>query len=235
MSKVTVISGAAGALGADVAAHLLANGHAVLGVDRPESAARLTELAKPHAGRYVTAPFDVASPEAWRAALDRTARELGPPTGAVLIAGGWQGGSPFHEATDESWDAMFAMNLETVRRSLRALLPGMVERRAGSAVVIGSRAVERPWESAGAAAYAASKAAAVTLARTIAAEVLESGVRVNSILPSTLDTPANRRAMPSADPARWVSTGSIAAVVDFLLSDASRDVSGAALPVYGRA
>jgi NAD(P)-dependent dehydrogenase (short-subunit alcohol dehydrogenase family) len=110
----------------------------------------------------------------------------------------------------------------------------MVEAKQGSIVVVGSRAVERPWTSAGAAAYAAAKAAVVTMAETVATEVLEHGVRVNAILPSTMDTAANRAAMPDADPSRWVALSSAAAVIAFLFSDDARDVSGAAIPVYGR-
>ena len=133
------------------------------------------------------------------------------------------------------WRALLATNLETTHASLRALVPGMVARGRGSIVVVGSRAVERPWTSASASAYGATKAAVVALAQIVAAEVVENGVRVNAILPSTLDTPANRRAMPDADPSRWVTTDSAAAVIAFLLSDDARDVSGAAIPVYGRA
>jgi len=129
---------------------------------------------------------------------------------------------------------MIARNLETVHGALRALLPTMTEQRAGSVVVVGSQAVERPWMSAGAAAYAASKAAVVALAQAAAAEVLENGVRINAVLPSTIDTPANRAAMPKADPARWVAPESLSRVIAFLLSDDARDISGAALPVYGR-
>jgi NAD(P)-dependent dehydrogenase (short-subunit alcohol dehydrogenase family) len=111
----------------------------------------------------------------------------------------------------------------------------MVARANGSVVVVGSRAVERPWTSANATAYAATKAGVVAMAQAAAVEVLEHGVRINAILPSTLDTPANRRAMPDADPARWVTTSSVAGVIAFLLSDAARDISGAAIPLYGRA
>jgi NAD(P)-dependent dehydrogenase (short-subunit alcohol dehydrogenase family) len=110
----------------------------------------------------------------------------------------------------------------------------MVAAKDGSIVVVGSRAAVQPWTSAGAAAYAASKAAVVALAQTVAQEVLAYGVRVNAILPSTLDTPANRKAMPDADPSKWVPTDRVAAVIAFLFADGSRDVSGAALPVYGR-
>jgi NAD(P)-dependent dehydrogenase (short-subunit alcohol dehydrogenase family) len=129
---------------------------------------------------------------------------------------------------------MVSSNLETAHASLRALLPGMVARKSGSVVLVGSRAVERPWTSAGAAEYAASKAAVVALAQVAAEETLSAGVRVNAILPSTLDTPANRSAMPDADSSRWVSTDSAAEVIAFLLSPSARDVSGAAIPVYGR-
>ncbi len=130
---------------------------------------------------------------------------------------------------------MMGANLETVYRSLRALLPPMVAAKRGSIVVIGSRAAADPASSARAAAYAASKAAVVALAQSVAAEVRDAGVRVNAVLPSTLDTPANRAAMPKADASRWVSLPSAAGVVAFLLSDDARDISGAAIPVYGRA
>jgi len=130
---------------------------------------------------------------------------------------------------------MMGGNLETAARTMRALLPGMVARKDGRIVVVGSRAVERPWTSAGSAAYAASKAALVALAQTIAAESLEHGVTINAVLPSTLDTPANRAAMPKADPSRWVPLAAAAKQIAFLLSDDARDVSGAAIPIYGRA
>jgi NAD(P)-dependent dehydrogenase (short-subunit alcohol dehydrogenase family) len=135
---------------------------------------------------------------------------------------------------DAVWETMLAVNLETVHRSFRALVPGMVARKHGSIVVIGSRNVERPWSGASAAAYTAAKSAVVALAQAVAAEVLESGVRINAVLPSTLDTAANRAAMPTADFARWVTTESAAKVIAFLLSEDARDISGVALPIYGR-
>jgi NAD(P)-dependent dehydrogenase (short-subunit alcohol dehydrogenase family) len=92
----------------------------------------------------------------------------------------------------------------------------------------------RPYDAPGDAAYSASKAALTALAQAVAAEVLADGVRVNVVLPSTIDTAANRRAMPDADHSRWVTTESLAGVIGFLLSEQARDISGAALPVYGR-
>lgn len=233
---VTVVTGAAGALGAEIVAELIGRGQRVAAVDRPAAGERLQALGAQHGATCLPVLLDALSATQWQAALERIDRELGAPRGAVLTAGGWQGGVPFHDAgSDATWQAMLEINLETARRSLQAILRGMVLREQGSIVLIGSRAAERPWESKGASAYAVAKSAVVTLARVVAAEVLDNGVRVNVVLPSTIDTAANRRAMPRADPARWVSPASLAQVIAFLLSDAARDVSGAVLPVYGRA
>jgi NAD(P)-dependent dehydrogenase (short-subunit alcohol dehydrogenase family) len=236
MTAVTVVTGAAGALGAEIVRALVSEDHRVALVDRPEASERLAKQAQSFAaGSCLALPLDVTNASTWAEAVQRIEQELGPVTGGVLTAGGWQGGKAFDTPeADEVYASMLHMNLETARCSLRALLPGLVARKHGSLVVTGSRAVERPWESANAAAYAASKAAVVALAQAIAAEVLLQSVRVNAVLPSTLDTEANRRAMPKADFSRWVSLSSLAAVIRFLLSDSARDISGAALPVYGR-
>jgi NAD(P)-dependent dehydrogenase (short-subunit alcohol dehydrogenase family) len=229
-----VVTGASGALGGALV-RVLARGEArVVAVGRGIEQARLDEeLGK---GRALAAAFDLVSRAAWAELLARLGSEGLEPTGAVLAAGGWRGGKKLHEESDDAtWTAMLGSNLETARVSLQALLPGMVERKRGSIVLVGSRAAERPWESAKAAAYAASKAAVVALAGAAAQEVREASVRINVILPSTIDTPQNRAAMPSADPSRWVTPESIADVVTFLVSDAARDISGAVIPVYGNA
>jgi NAD(P)-dependent dehydrogenase (short-subunit alcohol dehydrogenase family) len=231
MNQVTLITGAAGALGGAVAATLIEKGHRIAAVDLPSSGPRLSALGS----GALALPFDTTSAASWSEALARAEKELGPVTGAVLIAGGWQGGAPLHARSDDAvWQAMLGANLESAYRALRAVLPGLVARRGGSVVVIGSRAVVRPETSGGAAEYAATKSAVVALSQAVAAEVLEHGVRVNAVLPSTIDTAANRKAMPTADASRWVSLGSLSGVVSFLLSDAARDISGAAIPVYGR-
>ena len=236
MANTIVVTGAAGALGSVLVQHLVARGDRVAAIDTPRAASRLESQRTQLGEAFLGIALDVTSRSEWTEAIARVERELGAPSGAVLVAGGWQGGTPFHAEQDDAvWRAMITLNLETAERSLRALLPGMVARKRGSVVVIGSRAVEQPWTSAGAAAYAASKAAAVALAQAIAAEVLEHGVRVNAVLPSVIDTAANRKAMPDVDPGKWVSPEALAKVIAFLLSDDARDVSGAAIPVYGRA
>jgi NAD(P)-dependent dehydrogenase (short-subunit alcohol dehydrogenase family) len=232
--EAVVVTGASGALGGTLV-RALAQGEArVVAIARGIEQARLDEELG--AGRALAAAFDLSSRPAW-AELDRRLSSEGlEPSGAVLAAGAWRGGKKLHEETDDAaWTAMLAANLETARVSLQALLPGMVERKRGSIVLVGSRAAERPWESAKAAAYAASKAAVVALAGAVAAEVRQAGVRVNVILPSTIDTPQNRASMPKADVSRWVTPESIADVAKFLLSDAARDISGAVIPVYGQA
>ena len=233
-ASVVAITGAAGALGSEVARRLADEGYRLALFDTPRSSDRLKTLAG-ELGDACVIEADLNDPKMWDGALAKIELAFGTrPTHGVLIAGGWKGGAPLHEADESVWTAMMSSNAETAYRSLRALLPSMVAKKNGSIVVVGSRVVERPWTSANAAAYAASKAAVVAMAQAVAAEVLKSGVRVNAILPSTLDTPANRASMPKADPTKWVTTTSAASVIAFLLSDASKDVSGAALPVYGQ-
>ena len=236
MSQVIVITGAVGALGTALSRHLVARGYRVAGVGLRRHEERLGALERELGAAFAGAPLDEDSTAGWDAALDVVESRLGAVSGAALVAGGWRGGRPFHEDRDEgTWRVMLDENLESAQRALRALLPRLVAKGSGSVVVVGSRNVERPWSGAGAVAYTVAKSAVVALARAVASEVLDAGVRVNAVLPSTIDTAKNRGAMPDADASRWVKPESIAAVIEFLLSDAARDVSGAVLPVYGRA
>jgi NAD(P)-dependent dehydrogenase (short-subunit alcohol dehydrogenase family) len=231
-SNVVLVTGANGALGDAVARQLAGAGARVIALERSKTDA--VELVEEQANllRLRASTNDVA---ALRVALGQAEAELGPTTGAVLTAGAWRGGHDFAQAEAEAdFRAVMDANLESVNVALRALLPGLVQRQRGSVVLVGSRSGVRPYDAPGDAAYAASKAAVIALAQSIAAEVLSAGVRVNVVLPSTIDTAANRKAMPSAEHARWVTTESLGGVIAFLLSDAARDISGAAIPVYGR-
>ncbi len=230
---IVVVTGASGALGGTLSRRLVKAGHKVAALG--SAGAGLDALGAELGAACLAVPLDLRAPAAWASALPAIEAALGAPDGAVLCAGGWAGGHAFWEAPEGELSGMLAANLDTAQQSLRALLPGMVARGRGSVVVIGSRAVERPWSSTNAAAYAASKSGLVALAQVVAAEVLEKGVRINAVLPSTIATAANRAAMPAAEQARWVTAESLSEVIAFLLSDASRDVSGAAIPVYGRA
>jgi NAD(P)-dependent dehydrogenase (short-subunit alcohol dehydrogenase family) len=232
-TRVSLVTGASGALGSALTRGLAASSRLVVAVGRGVSQA---DLDGAHGGgRARAAAFDVTDASAWTALLGELGSRGEHPTAAVFAAGAWRGGKPLHEESDDAtWEAMLSANLTTARVALRALLPGMLGQGGGSVVLVGSRAAVRPWESARAAAYAASKAALVALAQAVAAEVLDGGVRVNVVLPVTIDTPQNRAAMKDADTSRWVTPEALTDVVTFLLSDAARAVSGAVIPAYGR-
>jgi len=236
MTDIAVVTGGGGALGSEVARTLVRAGHKVLIADGVHATERLKALQAELGPSVATFGADLSTASGFAQALAHGKSALGGvPCMAALIAGGWRGGAPLHETDDETWNAMMTQNLETVRAALVALLPAMVAEKRGSIVAVGSRAIERPWTSTNAAAYATSKAAVGTLCQTVAAEVLEHGVRVNVVMPSTMDTPANRSAMPKSDPTQWVSLPSAAGVIAFFLSDAAKDISGALVPLYGRA
>lgn len=229
--RTTIVTGATGAFGNLLVKALASRGDRVIAVVRPGSKAE-ESAEEPNVTRKA---IDLVSRDSWKRALQELAADGLIPDGAVLSAGNWMGGEPLHSSSDDRiWRAMIENNLETAHSALASLLPGMVQRRRGSVVLVGSRAAERPWESAGASAYAAAKAAVVALAQVTAQEVLAEGVRVNVVLPSIIDTPPNRAAMPNADFARWVAPEALVDAIAFLLSDSARDVSGSVLPVYGR-
>ena len=163
-----------------------------------------------------------------------TAVEAASPVHTLVhLVGGFAGGKPVTETDDATFDQMINANLRTAFRMIRAVLPGMLHDGRGRIIVIGSRAGEQPM--AGASAYNAAKAAVASLVRTVAMETKDSGVTANLVSPSVIDTPANRGAMPSADYSRWVKPESIARLLVWLASDEAADISGAVIPIYGRA
>lgn len=151
----------------------------------------------------------------------------------VHLVGGYLDGRPLGAMSLEEWDRQATLNARSAAIALGAALPGMAARGEGRAVAVGSRAARRPF--AGASAYAASKAAVIALVEAASEEVRRSGVCVNCVLPSVIDTPANRASMPEADHGAWVRPREIGEVVAFLCSREASAVTGAAIPVYGRA
>lgn len=151
----------------------------------------------------------------------------------VNIVGGFVGGIPATELEVERWDFMMNLNLKSVFLCCKAVLPEMTARGYGKIVNVSARAGLKG--EAGMSAYCVSKGGVRTLTESLAAEVMDAGVNVNSIMPSVLDTPANREAMPDEDHGRWVAPADIAKVLCFLTSDAATVINGAAIPVYGRA
>lgn len=230
--NVVLVSGANGALGQAIVRRVSSAGTRVIALERSKQGDVKLERESEAVLRLQASTTDAA---ALAGALARAEAEQGLLSGAVLTAGAWRGGHKFHEpAAAADYRAVMDANLESANVALRAILPGLVQRKRGSVVLLGSVSGVRPYDAPGSAAYAAAKAALTALSQAIAAEVLADGVRVNLVLPSTIDTDANRQAMPDADRSTWVSTESLGGVIEFLLSERARDISGAALPVYGR-
>jgi len=149
----------------------------------------------------------------------------------VHIAGGFRMGD-VHETSESDWNFLMDLNARSAFNLAHGVVPIMKRQGSGAIIHIGARAALKSDAHVG--VYAASKAALLRLSESMAAELLDSGIRVNCVLPSTIDTEANRKAMPAADPKKWVAPESIAEVILFLCSPAARDISGAQIPVYGR-
>jgi NAD(P)-dependent dehydrogenase (short-subunit alcohol dehydrogenase family) len=146
--------------------------------------------------------------------------------------GGFRAGTPLHETLLATLDFMLNLNAKTVFITNQAVIPHMLRQGAGKIINLAARAGLQGQSNL--AAYSASKAAVIRLTESAAAELKQSGINVNCVLPGTIDTPQNREAMPDADFSRWVKPESLADVILFLASDAARDIHGAAVPVYGR-
>ncbi len=151
----------------------------------------------------------------------------------VNIVGGFVGGIPTADLEEDRWDFMMNLNLKSVFLCCKTVVPHMTERGYGKIVNVSARAGLKG--EAGLSAYCVSKGGVRTLTEALAAEVMDSGINVNAIMPSIMDTPANREAMPDEDHDRWVKTEDVAKIISFLTSDDSAIINGAAIPVYGRA
>ncbi len=175
--------------------------------------------------------MDVTNESAVKNLVGDIVRKHGRLDALVNTVGGYAGGLKLWEMEASVFDKMLALNLRTGFVLSRAAVPVMLKQGSGAIVNVAAKAAFD--HAAGAAAYAASKAAAVAMMDSLAADLKGSGVRVNSVLPSIIDTEANRKAMPDANFAKWPKPEDIARVIRFLCSDDAKVVHGAALPVYG--
>ena len=174
---------------------------------------------------------DLATEEGAHRAVEKVLETAGRLDVLAHLVGGFASGGTVAETDEETWRRVLELNLTTANRMFRAALPPMIEARRGRIIAVGSKAGLEP--AAGLGAYCASKAALHALVRCTAAEVSSLGITANAVLPSVIDTPANRAAMPSADTSKWVRSETIAALVGWLASDEAADVNGALIPVYG--
>jgi NAD(P)-dependent dehydrogenase (short-subunit alcohol dehydrogenase family) len=151
----------------------------------------------------------------------------------VDLVGGFASGPPVHETAPEDFERLMRLNLTPAFNLARAAMPRLVERGGGAFVAVSARPALKPFP--GASAYVTSKAAVLAFVQALDADYRSKGIRANAILPSVIDTPANRRDQPDADHSKWVQPAEIARVVRFLVSDDAAVVTGGAIPVYGRA
>ncbi|MCK9564216.1 MAG: SDR family oxidoreductase [Bacteroidales bacterium] len=216
--KRIVITGAAGGLGRAVTAAVVAQGATPL----------LVDLAFPadFAPAQEKFAFDLTD----TAATAEQVQKMGVIDGLLNLAGGFHMG-PAHDISDAGWDAMFKINVQTLRSMLAAVVPGMQARGRGSIVNVGALGAVQGQAQLG--AYGASKSVVMRLTESLSAELRDQGINVNAVLPSIIDTPANRQAMPDADHGKWVAPEDLASVICFLASDAARAIHGALLPVRG--
>jgi len=231
--KVAIITGAVGNLGSATARAFQTAGAKTVLVDRSPDRVReaFPEIAnaKDH---LLAGGIDLANAESVARLIEQTLARFGRIDVLVNTVGGWRGGKPAHETDLADWDFLFGVNLRTTLLSCRAVIPQMLRQSSGRIINVASRDALKG--GAGYAAYSASKSAVVRLTESLAEELKASSINVNCMLPGTIDTPQNRAAMPSADHSKWVEPAALAEVIAFLAGDASRAVTGVAIPVYGR-
>jgi NAD(P)-dependent dehydrogenase (short-subunit alcohol dehydrogenase family) len=223
--KTIAVTGAFGILGTAVVQALLAQGAAVAAIDRADAPRDPATLgaASLHGG------VDLGDAGAAKAAFDAIARAHGGLHGVVNIAGGFRW-EKVAGASLEGWDAMYQMNLRTAVAACQAALAHLPD--GGRIINIGANGAVKA--GAGMGSYAASKAGVMRMTEALAEELKDRAITVNALLPSIIDTPANRKDMPDADFARWVQPAQLAAAIVFLLSDQADAITGALIPVVGR-
>jgi NAD(P)-dependent dehydrogenase (short-subunit alcohol dehydrogenase family) len=222
--KVVVVTGALGALGKVVVEAALAHGARVAGLDH--AAAQIT----PSANRIELGGVDLSDAAQAKAAVDAVVAHFGKLDVLINVAGGFAF-EAVAEGDPKTWQRMYALNVLTALNTARSALPHLAASPAGRIVNIGAMGALQA--GAGMGAYAASKAGVHRLTEALAAE-WKGRITVNAVLPSTIDTAANRASMPKADFAKWVTPQELASVILFLASDAASAVTGALLPVAGR-
>jgi NAD(P)-dependent dehydrogenase (short-subunit alcohol dehydrogenase family) len=223
--KVVLVTGANGGLGRYVTQAFLDAGATVVGVSRKIQQSDFNGPA------FTALSAEISTAAAARSMVESAVARFHRLDVVVHTVGGFAGGQSSAETDDATFQRMFEVNLNSTFYVLRAVLPAMRKTGNGRIIAIGSRAALEP--GAGVGAYSASKAAMVSLIKTVALENKDVGITANVILPGTMDTAANRKAMPDADVGKWVQPANVARLIVWLAGDAGKDVNGAAIPVYG--
>jgi NAD(P)-dependent dehydrogenase (short-subunit alcohol dehydrogenase family) len=224
--KIAIITGANGGLGTHVTKAVLAAGAKVVGV-APNI--KQSDFTHPN---FTALPGRISGLDAATKLVETVVARFGRVDILIHLVGAFAGGQTVAKMDDSTWQRMFDANLNSAFYILRAVIPEMRKAGGGRIVAIGSRAAEEA--GAGVGAYSASKAALVSLIKTVALENNDAGITANVILPGTMDTPANRKDMPGADVSKWVQPASVASLIVWLIGVSGKDVTGASIPIYGQ-
>lgn len=218
-----VVAGGTGALGTAVVHELVDAGHTVVA----------TWIVPEERERLATLPVELVEADLFDAgAAEAAVRVVEELEAVVDLVGGFSSGPRVHETEPEDFERLIRLNLTPAFTLARAAMPRMIERGGGAFVGVSARPALRPFP--GAAGYITGKAAVLAFIQVLDAEYRGQGIRCNAILPSVIDTPANREAQPDADWSKWVPPEEVAKVIRFLVSEDSKPTSGAAIPVYGQ-
>lgn len=228
-NKTVMVTGAGGNLGRAVAHAFEQRGANLVLVDRQRDGLE-TAFGSENAQRMFLA-CDLLDQEQVKAGVNSVLQRYKKIDVLCNLAGGFRMGSPVHETSDQDWNFLFDINARSMLHTVRAVTPHMLESGGGKIVNVGAYSALKG--VAQMAAYCAAKDVVIRLTEAMATELRERNINVNCVLPTIIDTPENRAAMPDADPARWVAPAALADAIAFLASDAARAVHGAALPVSG--
>src|SRR5712671_304994 len=225
-NKVVLVTGANGGLGSYVTQAFLDAGATVVGASRKIQQSDFNSPA------FTALLAEISTATGATSLAESVVARFGRLDVVAHTVGGFAGGQSIAETDDATFQRMFDLNLNSTFYLLRAALPAMRKTGNGRIIAIGSRAALEPGPGVG--AYSASKAALVSLIRTVAAENEDVGITANVILPGTIDTPLNLKMIPNADVSKWVQPANVASLVLWLAGDAGADVNGAVIPVYGK-
>lgn len=226
-NRTVIVTGAAGNLGKAVAGAFAEQGANLVLVDLKREA--LAAAFGAENTQRVFAPANLLEMSGASGMAQAALARFGCIDVLCNIAGGFRMGETVHETTDENWNFLFDINTRTLLHAVRAVVPHMLAAGGGKIVNVGAFAAQKGVAQMG--AYTASKGTVIRMTEAMAAELREKNINVNCVLPTVIDTPDNRSAMPKADPAKWVAPSDLANVIAFLASDAARAVHGAAVPV----
>jgi len=227
--RTVIVTGAAGNLGKAVAQAFADQGANLVLADLDRK--HLERAFGAENDRRAFVPSNLLDMNGAKSLAEAALKRFGHIEVLCNIAGGFRMGELVHETSDENWNFLFDINTRTLLNTVRAVVPHMAAAGYGKIVNVGAFAAQKGVAQMG--AYTAAKGTVIRMTEAMAAELRDKNINVNCVLPTIIDTPENRAAMPKADPAKWVAPGDLANVIAFLASDAARAVHGAAVPVTG--